>query len=130
MKALLPLFALMLCCTFVRADVATDLAALKAAFPEWAPPSTLSKYNPQDPLVKECAEKYKKTVASITPANLAGNITYLRAQLERDIAKFGEMAAASEKTKSTGAQFYAAKANHLWLTKKVKPYVEKLAALK
>jgi len=129
MKTLFASFALFLCCTVVRADVATDLTALKESFPEWAPPSAMAKYNPQDPLVKDCAEKYRKTATSLTPANLPGNVSYLRTQLERDITKFAEMVASSEQSHSTGTQFYAARANHLWLTKKVKPWFKKLEAL-
>ncbi len=116
MKTLLVIFylaAFVLAFQYAHADVASDLVALKESFPQWEAPSAMAKYNPQDPLVKDCAEKYRKTAASLTPANLAGNVSYLRTQLERDIAKFAEMVASSQQSHSTGAQFYAARANHM-----------------
>ena len=129
MKPLLTLLLALGLASVSFADVATDLAALKKAFPEWVAPSAMAGYNPQDPLVKDCADKYRKTAASLTPANLAGNVNYLRTQLERDIARFSEMVANSQQSHATGAQFYAARANHLWLTKKVNPWFKKLEAL-
>lgn len=129
MKPLFALLALMLCCTFARADVATDLAALKAAFPEYVGPSSKARHDITDPYVKECIAKYQKTAASLTAVNLKGNIAYLNTQLERDIQKYEEAVATSSQAPSTGGTYLNAKSNAYWLKKKVKPWVAKLEAV-
>lgn len=130
MKPLLTLLTLMLCCTFARADVATDLAALKAAFPEYVP-AEKNRNDPSDPVVKECVERYTKTVRSITPATIAQNAKYMADQIERDIAKYEQQTAnVDPDSKSSGKAYWAAKNNMHWLKKKVKPWVAKLAAVK
>jgi len=130
MKHLLTLLTLMLCCTFARADVATDLAALKAAFPEYAGPSK-SRHNPADPYVRDCVDKYTKAARGITPATIAQNVSYITTQLERDLAKYDEQVSSVDKdSKSSGQLWSNAKANAYWLRTKVKPWVAKLAAVK
>lgn len=119
----------MLCSVVARADVATDLAALKAAFPEYAAPAK-SRHDPNDPYVKECVEKYTKTVRSMTVATLAQNVSYLTTQLERDLAKYDQQIATVDKDSKSGGKLWAnAKANAYWLRTKVKPWVAKAAAL-
>lgn len=130
MKLLTLLAVFLACLVTTRADVATELSALKAAFPEYrGQAASNDKHNITDPAVKEIIAKYTKTAASLTPANLKGNIGYLRTQLERDIKTNEEIMATSERSPSTKQAYYNARSNAYWLKKKVSPWVDKLDAL-
>ena len=131
MKTLLTLLAVLTLsiCT-VRADVASELAALKKEFPAYVGPGPKSKHDVNDPLARDCRDKYTKAIGAISPANLKQSAVYLKAQIAKDVERYEAIMAESTKASATtGKQFENARANAYWLKSKVAPFLDKLDAL-
>lgn len=131
MKALLTLLAVLtLSICSARADVAGDLAALKKSVPPYPISTSESRYDLNDPLVRDCREKYTKAIAVLNPGTLKAGVASLKAQLNQDVKKFESLIAISEKgSASTGKQFQNARANAFWLRSKLAPFLDQLEAL-